>query len=88
MQDIALAIPQEIEQTGIRRGLLEDLALKTLYLNGEMSLRELSDRMCLGLGVIEEIFRFLSEATALRSKRHGRRKPSHYGHIARKVTSN
>jgi MoxR-like ATPase len=58
MQDIALATPQEIEQTGIRRGLLEDLMLKTLYLNGEMSLRELSHRMCLGLGVIEEIFNF------------------------------
>ena len=58
MQDIALATPQEVEQTGIRRGLLEDLALKTLYLNGEMTLHELSDRMCLGLGVVDEIFRF------------------------------
>jgi predicted ATPase with chaperone activity len=57
MQDIALATPQEVEQTGIRKGLLEDLALKTLYLNGEMTLRELSDRMCLGLGVVDEIFR-------------------------------
>ena len=28
MQDIALATPQEVEQTGIRRALLEDLALK------------------------------------------------------------
>ncbi len=58
MQDIALATPQEVEQTGIRRGLLEDLALKTLYLNGEMTLHELSDRMCLGFGVVDEIFRF------------------------------
>ena len=58
MQDIALATPQEVEQTGIRRGLLEDLALKTLYLNGEMTIRELSERMCLGLGVVDEIFRF------------------------------
>lgn len=59
MQDIALGVPQALEETGIRRGLLEDLALKTLYLNGEMSLRELSDRTCLGLGVIDEIFKFL-----------------------------
>ncbi|MFZ3333515.1 MAG: hypothetical protein WA197_22945, partial [Candidatus Acidiferrales bacterium] len=58
MPDIALATPQEMEETGIRRGLLEDLALKTLYLNGEMTLRELGDRMCLGLGVVDEIFRF------------------------------
>jgi MoxR-like ATPase len=58
MQDIALATPQEVEQTGIRRGLLEDLALKTLYLNGETTIRELSERMCLGLGVVDEIFRF------------------------------
>jgi predicted ATPase with chaperone activity len=58
MQDIALATPQEVEQTGIRRGLLEDIALKTLYLNGEMTIRELSDRMCLGFGVVDEIFKF------------------------------
>jgi MoxR-like ATPase len=58
MQDIALGTPQGVEQTGVRRGLLEDLALKILYLNGEMSLLELSERSCLGLGVIEEIFRF------------------------------
>jgi len=58
MRDIALGTPQGLEQTGVRRGLLEDLALKLLYLNGEMSLLELSERSCLGLGVIEEIFRF------------------------------
>jgi predicted ATPase with chaperone activity len=53
-----LMVPQEVEQTGIRRGFLEDLALKILYLNGEMSLVELADRMCLSLGVIEQIFLF------------------------------
>jgi SpoVK/Ycf46/Vps4 family AAA+-type ATPase len=58
MPDIALATPQEIEQTGIRRGLLEDLALKILYLSGEMTLRELCDRLCLGFGVVDEIFAF------------------------------
>jgi len=50
--------PQEIEATSIRKGLLEDLALKILYLNGEMSLVELSNHMCLSLGVIEGIFQF------------------------------
>ena len=53
-----LVIPQEFEQTGIRRGLLEDLALKVLYLNGEMTLPELAKHMCLGLGVIDQIFEF------------------------------
>jgi hypothetical protein len=53
-----LVAPQRMENTGIRRGLYEDLALKILYLNGEMSLIELSDKTCLSLGVIEEIFHF------------------------------
>lgn len=50
--------PQEIEATSIRRGLLEDLALKILYLHGEMSLVELGNHMCLTLGIIEKIFQF------------------------------
>lgn len=53
-----LMVPHRMEKTGIRRGLYEDLALKILYLSGEMSLIELGDRMCLSLGVIEEIFQF------------------------------
>src|SRR5579862_5340846 len=59
MQDIAGVTPNEVQETGIRRGLLEDIALKTLYLNGEMSLVDLSKHMCLGVGVIEQIFQFL-----------------------------
>jgi len=50
--------PQEIEATSIRRGLLEDRALKILYLHGEMSLVELGNHMCLSLAVIERIFQF------------------------------
>lgn len=53
-----LMVPHRMEKTGIRRVLFEDLALKILYLNGEMSLLELSNHMCLSLGVIEEIFQF------------------------------
>jgi len=53
-----LVVPQRIDRTGIRRGLLEDLALKVLYLGGEMTLIELSDHLCLSLGVVEEIFQF------------------------------
>ncbi|HXU21435.1 MAG TPA: hypothetical protein VN788_12710 [Verrucomicrobiae bacterium] len=58
MQDMTGVAPNEVQETGIRRGLLEDIALKTLYLNGEMSLTELSKHMCLGGGVIDEIFQF------------------------------
>jgi hypothetical protein len=53
-----LVVPQRVEWTGIRRGLLEDLALKVLYLGGEMTLIELSDHLCLSLPVMEEIFQF------------------------------
>jgi len=53
-----LTVPRRMENTGIRRGLFEDLALKILYLNGEMSLIQLSEHMCVSLGIIEEIFHF------------------------------
>jgi hypothetical protein len=58
MQDITGLMPNEVQETGIRRGILEDIALKTLYLNGEMSLADLSKHMCLSVGVIDEIFQF------------------------------
>jgi MoxR-like ATPase len=54
-------MPHKLEKVGIRRGLLEDLALKILYLHGEMSLIQLSEHMCLSLGVIEEIFHFFRQ---------------------------
>jgi len=40
-----------IEEIGVRRNLLEDLALKTLYLVGEMSVHELSRHMRLRPGM-------------------------------------
>jgi MoxR-like ATPase len=51
-------VPQQVRRTGVRKALLEDLALKILFLHGEMSLVELSQHTCLGLGVIDEIFQF------------------------------
>ncbi len=51
-----LPAPHTVPDTGIRRSLLEDLALKTLFLSGEMSLRELGEHMQLSLHVIEELF--------------------------------
>lgn len=56
-----MSIPHRVEDTGIRKGLLEDLVLKVLYLHGEMSLIQLSELTCLSLGVIEEIFQFFRQ---------------------------
>lgn len=58
MKEAVLEVPQRIQETGIRKSLLEDLALRVLFLHGEMSLVELGEHLCLSLGVIEEIFQF------------------------------
>lgn len=61
MNQVSMMTPHRVEGTGIRKGLLEDLALKILYLHGEMSLIQLSELTCLSLGVIEEIFQFFRQ---------------------------
>jgi predicted ATPase with chaperone activity len=47
--------PETVEQTGMPINLLENLALKLLYLAGELSPQELGRRMHLHPGVINEI---------------------------------
>lgn len=54
-----LAEPQCIEDTGVRKNLLEDLALKILYVEGESSLLDLANRMRLNLGIVEVLFQRL-----------------------------
>jgi predicted ATPase with chaperone activity len=51
--------PKSIEELGIRRSTLEDLALKTLYLLGEISLHELINHMGVSLAIVEELFQRL-----------------------------
>lgn len=51
-----IPVPKSIERTGVRRNLLEDLALKTVYQMGELSLIELSRQMGLNGHVVEELF--------------------------------
>ncbi|HJQ84131.1 MAG TPA: ATP-binding protein [Candidatus Binatia bacterium] len=51
--------PVTVEDTGIRRKLLEDLALKTVYVLGELGLRELADHMCISFRIVEELFQRL-----------------------------
>lgn len=50
------AEPRSVEETGIRKSMLEALALKLLYLHGPFSLFELSRQMRLSLEVAEELF--------------------------------
>jgi predicted ATPase with chaperone activity len=69
MKVTTLMVPHQIQRTGVRRGLLEDLALKMLYLTGEMSLVEIAERTCLSLSVIEEIFQFFRKEQLVEVKR-------------------
>jgi len=69
MEVTTLMIPHQVQRTGVRKGLLEDLALKILYLHGEMSLLELGERTCLSLGVVEEIFQFFRKEQLCEVKR-------------------
>jgi MoxR-like ATPase len=69
MEVTTLMVPHQVQRTGVRRGLLEDLALKVLYLHGEISLVEMSERTCLSLGVIDEIFQFLRKEQLCEVKR-------------------
>ena len=52
----AVPVPQTIEETDLPRNLLEGLALKTLYIAGELSLIELADRMKLSYPLAVELF--------------------------------
>jgi len=54
-----ISASKSIEEIGVRRNLLEDLALKILYLVGELSLHELARRMELSLAIVEELFQRL-----------------------------
>ena len=51
--------PSSVEEMGVRRNLLEDLALKTLYLLGEMSIHDLARHMELNLNIVDELFQRL-----------------------------
>jgi len=48
--------PQSIAELDVRRGILEDIALKTLYLSGTLSVLELAERMCLSYEVVDSLF--------------------------------
>jgi len=51
--------PESVAEVGVRKALLEDLALKTLYVAAPPSLVELASTMCLSYRVVDELFRRL-----------------------------
>ena len=54
--------PQALEQTGLNLGFLADLALKTLYLRGQMSAFDIADSLGLPLpNVVERVLEFLTK---------------------------
>jgi hypothetical protein len=48
--------PQSIGELDVRRSILEDIALKTLYLSGTLSVLELAERMRLSYEVVDSLF--------------------------------
>ena len=59
MENTMISASNSIEEIGVRRNLLEDLALKIVYLVGELSLNELARQMGLRLGMVDELFQRL-----------------------------
>jgi len=48
--------PKSLANLDVRRAVLEDIALKTLYLSGTLSLLELAERMHLSYEVVDSLF--------------------------------
>src|SRR5262249_18674972 len=55
----SMRAPQTIEDLGIPRKLLEDIALKEFFLQGELSLIQLANEMCINLQIADELFQRL-----------------------------
>src|SRR3989441_10507699 len=51
--------PRTAEETGIRRKVLEDLTLKTVYLMGELSLHDLAEHMRISLRIVDDVLQHL-----------------------------
>jgi len=68
---VGLPEPKTVEQTGVRKALLEDLALKTIYVTATPSLVELATSMRLPYRLVDELFgrlraEQLAEVTGMR----------------------
>ncbi|HYI00476.1 ATP-binding protein [Hyalangium sp.] len=59
--DIAPPEPKSLEETGLKMGLLSDIALKYLYYSGTGTGMEIADQLCLPWsGVIEQVVDFVA----------------------------
>ncbi|HEV2495559.1 MAG TPA: hypothetical protein VG204_21075 [Terriglobia bacterium] len=63
-----IEVPKSVEETGVRRNVLEELALKILYASVELTLRELATRMRVALPVVQEIFQSLRKGVLVEIK--------------------
>ena len=51
--------PETVADVGVPRAVLEDLALKNLYIDGASSLKVMAKKMRLTFRVVDELFRRL-----------------------------
>lgn len=56
MNAIAIPLPLRLDDLSVRKGVLEDIALKVAYLSGEISLGDLANRMKVSTIAAEELF--------------------------------
>ena len=61
-KDLSPSAPRTVEDTGVKRSLLEELALKIIYLEGELNVRQLATKIGLEAPVVEELFQRLRKA--------------------------
>ena len=59
MASAMIMASKSVEELGVRRNLLEDLALKILYVVGELPLQELGRHMGLSRRILGELFQRL-----------------------------
>jgi predicted ATPase with chaperone activity len=59
MSSAGIVVPETVKDAGIRRNVLEELALKTLFMQGELSLVELANQMHLSLAIVRDLFEHL-----------------------------
>ena len=57
--------PRTIAELGVRRAIVEELAVKTLYLGGTMSTRELAQQMRVSMNVADELMGRMRSGSAL-----------------------
>ena len=64
-----LPAPETVEETGVPRTLLEDLALKTVCLENELTLFTLATKMALSSAVVDDLFQRLRKEQLVEVKR-------------------